>query len=119
MLMRMVLCFIAHRGKMSCMQASGMIACKAIHRSQLTRFLERARWKSRNFNEPLRTALLKLEALQGVFILIVDATLTSQQGKLTENRSAFKTANNGALRRSVTGSVGIHGKNATASPLGY
>ena len=85
MLMRMVLCFIAHRGKMSCMQASGMIASDTLHRSQLTRFLARGRWKSRNFNEPLRAALLKLESLKGVFIFIVDATLTSQQGKLTEN----------------------------------
>ncbi|MFO0942995.1 MAG: transposase [Pirellulales bacterium] len=85
MLMRMVLCFIAHRGKMSCMQAAGMIASDSVHRSQLTRFLARGRWKSRDFNEPLRTALLKRESLKGVFILIVDATLTSQQGKQTEN----------------------------------
>lgn len=85
MLMRMVLCFIAHRGKMSCMQAAGTIASDAVHRSQLTRFLARGRWKSRDFNEPLRAALLKAEALKGVFIFIVDATLTSQQGKLTEN----------------------------------
>lgn len=85
MLLRMVLCFIAHRGKMSCMQASGVIASHSVHRSQLTRFLARGRWKNRDFNDPMRAALLKRESLKGVFILIVDATLTSQQGKLTEN----------------------------------
>lgn len=85
MLLRMVLCFITHRGKMSCMQASSMIASDSVHRSQLTRFLARGRWKNRDFNDPMRAALLKRESLQGVFIFIVDATLTSQQGKLTEN----------------------------------
>lgn len=85
MLMRMVLCFLAHRGKMSCLQAAGIIASSILHRGQVTRFLERPRWKARDFNEPLRAALLRLESRKGVFILILDATLTSQQGKLTEN----------------------------------
>lgn len=85
MLMRMVLCFIAHRGKMSCMQAASMIASDPLHRSQLTRFLARGRWKTRGLSEPMRAALLKLESLKGVFVFVVDATLTSQQGKKTEN----------------------------------
>lgn len=85
MLMRMVLCFIAHRGKMSCLQAASMIASSVIHRSQLTRFLARGRWKGHDFNEPYRAALLRLETRKGAFLLIVDATLTSQQGKHTEN----------------------------------
>ena len=84
MLMRMVLCFLAHRGKMSCLQAAGMIASNVLHRGQVTRFLERSRWKERDFNEPLRAALLRLETRKGAFILIVDASLTSQQCKWTE-----------------------------------
>jgi hypothetical protein len=85
MLLRMVLCFLAHRGKMSCLQAACMIASRVLHRGQVTRFLERTRWKSRDFNEPLRAELLKWESRKGPFILVVDATLTSQQGKQTEN----------------------------------
>ena len=84
-LLRLVLCFIVHRGKMSCMQAAGVVASNTVHRAQVTRCLLRGYWKKFDFNDPLRKALLKLESRKGKFIFIADATLTSQQGKLTEN----------------------------------
>ena len=44
MVMRMVLGFILHRGRMSCSQAAGSIASESVHRGELTRFLARPRW---------------------------------------------------------------------------
>ena len=41
MVMRMVLGFLMHRGRMSCSSAAGMIASQPVHRSQVTRFLAR------------------------------------------------------------------------------
>lgn len=118
MLMRMVLCFIAHRGKMSCMQASGMIASEPLHRSQLTRFLARGRWKMRDFKDPMRDALLKLESLKGVFIFIVDATLTSQQGKLTENTFSVQNRKQRASKRKRHGKRKYPGKKCHSFTFG-
>ena len=58
MLLRMVLAFIMHRGRMSCSAAAGSVASEPIHRGELTRFMARPRWQRHNFNNPLRQALL-------------------------------------------------------------
>ena len=76
---------------MSCSSAAGVIASESIHRGQLTRFLARPRWQKDDFNEPLRAALLQMEATRGRFVFIVDATLFSQAGKKTEN--TYSTGN--------------------------
>jgi hypothetical protein len=89
--LRMVLAFILHRGRMSCSQAAGSIASEAIHRGQLTRFLARPRWQQRDFNAPLRAALLLMEASRGVFLFVIDATLATQAGLKTQN--TFSTGN--------------------------
>ena len=91
MVMRMVLGFILHRGRMSCSSAAGMIASESIHRGQLTRFLARPRWQKEDFNAPLRQALLQMESVNGVFLFIIDATLVSQSGVKTQN--SFSTGN--------------------------
>lgn len=85
MVTRMVLTFILHRGRMSCSQAAGAIAAEAIHRGQLTRFLARPRWRRDDFNAPLRAALLQRETGKGRFFFIIDATLTRQSGRKTQN----------------------------------
>lgn len=85
MVLRMVLTFIVHRGRMSCSQAAGAVASEAIHRGQLTRFLARPRWQKGDFNRPLRDALLQWESHRGTFIFIIDATLVGQAGKKTQN----------------------------------
>ena len=56
MVLRMVLAFILHRGRMSCSQAAGSVAAESIHRGELTRFLARPRWRKVDFNAPLRAA---------------------------------------------------------------
>ena len=85
MVMRVVLAFIWHRGRMSCSAAAGSIASETVHRGELTRFLARPRWQKVDFNAPLRKALLAKEAGRGRFIFIVDATLVSQAGAKTQN----------------------------------
>lgn len=91
MLMRMVLGFVLHRGRMSCSAAACSIASEPIHRGQLTRFLARPRWQRNDFNEPLRNALLQQESQCGRFLFIVDATMFSQSGKKTQN--TYSTGN--------------------------
>ncbi len=58
----MALAFMLHRARMSCSSAAGVIASDSIHRGQLTRFLARPRWQKDDFNEPLRAAMLSMEA---------------------------------------------------------
>lgn len=91
MVLRLVLSFVFHRGRMSCSQAGGSIRTEPVHRSQITRFLKRPTWQRDDFNAPLRQQLLQLETAKGKFVFIVDATLNSQSGKKTQN--TFSTGN--------------------------
>ena len=83
--LRISLTFIMHRGRMSCSQAAGCIATETFHRGQITRFLARPRWQRDDFNAPLRMALLQMETGKGKFFFIIDATLSSQSGRKTQN----------------------------------
>jgi hypothetical protein len=92
MVLRMVLGFIMHRGRMSCSAAAGMIASQPIHRAQLTRFLARPRWLLKKFNWLLTGLVLHVEGWEdGRFIFIVDGTMVSQAGKKTQN--TYSTGN--------------------------
>jgi len=92
MVMRMVLTFILHHGRMTCSQAAGSIASDVVHRGELTRFLARPRWQRTDFNAPLREALLLMEAAKkGVFLFLIDATLVTQAGFRTKN--TYSTGN--------------------------
>jgi len=107
MALRMVLAFILHRGRMSCSQAAGIVGSDSVHRGQVTRFLARPRWQSKDFNETLRNALLQMETVKGTFLFIVDATLTTQTGKKTQN--TYTTAR----RRNTSKKKGRHYKQRT------
>ena len=93
MMMRMVLAFIMHRGRMSCSSAAGSIASEPIHRGELTRFLARPRWQRMDFNEPLVRMLIAKEKRRGKFLFIIDATMVTQSGKKTQN--TYSTGNRG------------------------
>ena len=93
MLLRMVVAFIMHRGRMSCSAAAGSIAAESIHRGELTRFMARPRWQQHNFNEPLMKMLLAKEKKRGKFLFLIDATLVSQAGQKTKN--TYSTGNRG------------------------
>jgi hypothetical protein len=97
MVMRIVLAFVLHRGRMSCSSAAGVIASESIHRGQLTRFLARPRWQKVDFNASLRTILLEVESGNGKFVFIVDGTMISQSGTKTQN--TYSTGNR--QRRSI------------------
>lgn len=97
MVMRMVLAFVGHRGRMSCSQAAVSVASENVHRGELTRFLARPRWQNYDFNAPLRAALLAKESSRGQFLFLIDATLVSQAGKKTQN--TFSTNNRNRGRR--------------------
>lgn len=91
MVMRMMVAFLQHSGRMTCSQAAGSIASEPIHRGQLTRFLARPRWQKQSFNDPLQKRLLMLESRRGEFLFLVDATLVSQSGQKTQN--TYSTGN--------------------------
>jgi len=93
MVLRMGMAFMIRHGRMSCSQAAVSVAAETIHRGELTRFLARPRWQQRDFNQPLRMALLAKEAKRGRFLFLIDATLVSQAGKKTQN--TYSTGNRG------------------------
>lgn len=97
MVLRMVLGFVGHRGRMSCSQAAVSVASENVHRGELTRFLARPRWQQQDFNAPSRAALLAKESKRGRFIFLIDATLVSQAGKKTQN--TFSTNNRQRIGR--------------------
>lgn len=91
MVMRMMIAFMMHCGRMSCLQAAGTLRSETRHRAGVCRFLARPRWRAREINGPLREAVLELETARGPFLFIVDATLGAQQGKKTQN--TYSTGN--------------------------
>jgi hypothetical protein len=91
LIIRVVIAFLLHSGRMSCLRAGGAVRCEARHRAQISRFLARPRWRKLDINSILRHGLLEREAADGLFIYIIDATLISQAGKKTEN--TYSTGN--------------------------
>jgi len=91
LVIRMVVAFLMHPGRMSCTRAAGAVRCEARHRAQVSRFLARPRWRKLDINSALRRDLLAREAAVGLFVFIVDATLVSQAGTKTPN--TYSTGN--------------------------
>jgi hypothetical protein len=85
LVIRMVVAFVLHAGRMSCLQAAGSVRCETRHRAQISRFLARPRWRKLDINTLLRQSLLDHEGARGRFVFIIDATLTSHAGKKTAN----------------------------------
>jgi hypothetical protein len=80
-----IVAFLMHFGRMSCLQAAGAVRFDARHRAQITRFLKRPRWRGKDINALLRQSLLEAEAGSGLFIFAIDATLCGHSGQKTEN----------------------------------
>jgi hypothetical protein len=89
--LRMVVAFILHWGRMSCLQAAGAVRSQTRHRAQLCRWLRRPSFHRLKLTAALRQQLLATERLRGLWAFIIDATLCSQSGKLTEN--TYSTGN--------------------------
>ena len=90
LLKRVVVAFVLHSGRMSCLGAAGAIKSEPVHRAQISRFMARPRWRRVDLHAILIQDLLRRER-GGEYIFIFDATLSSQTGKKTEN--VFSTGN--------------------------
>ena len=88
---RCIAAFVMHAGRMSATQAAQAIRTEPCHRAQIGRFLKRSWWEKRKLLTHVQLAILALEAGSGEFVLVVDSTFCSQQGRLTEN--TFSTGN--------------------------
>ena len=91
MVSRVVIAFLLHSGKMSCLQAAGSVRSETRHRAQVTRLLRRPSFRRLDVNAVLRQQLLDRETGRGMFVFLIDATLCSQSGKKTEN--TYSTGN--------------------------
>jgi hypothetical protein len=93
MLMRLMIAFIAHTGRMSCSQAAVAVRSEARNRAAVTRFLANSPLgNSGDEYQLLAMSLLALETRRkGRWLLIVDKTCCSRQGTHTEN--TFSTGN--------------------------
>ena len=59
LVIRVVVAFLLHPGRMSCLRAAGAVRCESRHRAQISRFLARPRWRKNDINSMLRAALLE------------------------------------------------------------
>lgn len=92
LVVRCVVAFIMHFGRMAAARAAGAIRSEPRHRAQLCRVLSRAWLRRLAPAAVLRAQLVLLESgLTGTFFFLLDQTLTSQQGTKTEN--TYSTGN--------------------------
>lgn len=91
MVSRVVIAFLFHSGKMSCLQAACSVRSETRHRAQVSRVLRRPSFRRLDVNAVLRQQLLDRETGRGRFVFLIDATLVSQSGKRTEN--TYSTGN--------------------------
>jgi hypothetical protein len=85
MVMRMMVTFLVHSRRMSCLEAAGAVRSDVRHRAQVGRMLKRPRFGRLNLTNIARAELLAREAGRGRFLFIIDATLVGQVGQKTEN----------------------------------
>ena len=85
LVLRCVIAFLMHLGKMSASRVSGAVRTDARHRAQISRFMGRRYWRRCDPLGQLRAQLLEMEVRQGTFVFDIDQTYCGQQGKLTEN----------------------------------
>ena len=91
MVLRVVVAFLLHAGRMSCLQAAGAVRSETRHRAQVGRLLRRPSFRRLDINSMLRRDLWERESGKGLWVFIVDATLCSQAGQKTEN--TYSTGN--------------------------
>jgi Transposase DDE domain len=92
LVIRCVVAFVMHLGRMAAARAANSVRTQVRHRAQICRFLGRKLLRRMSPASVLREQLLHLESrLNGTFYFLVDQTLTSQQGSKTQN--TFSTGN--------------------------
>src|SRR6516162_2405589 len=68
LVIRVVVAFLLHAGRMSCLRAAGTVRCEVRHRAQISRFLARPRWRKLDINSLLRQRLLDLADRDGRYV---------------------------------------------------
>jgi Transposase DDE domain len=92
MVIRCIVAFVMHLGRMAAARAATAVRSQPRHRAQPCRFLGRKLLRRLGLAGRLRQELWALERdCSGRFFFLVDQTLTSQQGSKTEN--TFSTGN--------------------------
>ena len=84
LVLRCVIAFLMHLGKMSASRVAGAVRTDARHRAQVSRFLGRRYWRRCDLLGQLRAQLLEMEAQQGTFVFDIDQTYCSQQAALSQ-----------------------------------
>lgn len=108
-MIRFVVAAALRCGRMSASRSAMAVRSQACHRAQMTRFLARQWWNKRPLMGQLCVTLLELEQKKkGRFVLAIDTTMCSRQGRLTEN--TFSTGNR--QRRPRKGRRYSHKKNS-------
>jgi hypothetical protein len=92
LVIRCVVAFVMHFGRMGAARAANAVRSQPRHRAQLCRLMGRQWLRRRSPARVLRERLLLLESRRSEpFYFLVDQTLTSQQGSRTEN--TYSTGN--------------------------
>jgi hypothetical protein len=92
LVIRCVVAFVMHLGRMAAARAATAVRSEPRHRAQVCRFLGRRLLRRFSPAAVLRSQLLLMESrLSGTFLFLIDQTLVSQQGGKTEN--TFSTGN--------------------------
>ena len=92
LVIRCVIAFVMHLGRMGAARAATAVRSEPRHRAQISRFLGRKLLRRYSPAAVLRGEVLRMESRKtGKFLFLVDQTLTSQQGTKTEN--TFSTGN--------------------------
>ena len=74
LVVRCVIAFLMHLGKMSASRVAGAVRTDARHRSQVGRFMGRHYWRRCDPLNHLRAQVLEMEARQGTFVFDIDQT---------------------------------------------
>ena len=92
LVIRCVVAFVMHFGRMTAARAATAVRSEPRHRAQVCRFMGRRLLRRLSPAAVLRAQLLRMESrLSERFFFLVDQTLSSQQGSKTEN--TFSTGN--------------------------
>jgi Transposase DDE domain len=92
LVIRCVVAFVMHFGRMAAARAATAVRLEPRHRAQICRFMGRRLLRRLSPAAVLRSQLLLMESrLSERFFFLVDQTLSSQQGSKTEN--TFSTGN--------------------------
>jgi hypothetical protein len=92
LVIRCIVAFVMHLGRMAAARAATAVRSEPRHRAQVCRFLGRKLLRRLSLPAVLRGQLLLMESRKsGQFYFLVDQTLVSQQGDKTQN--TFSTGN--------------------------